>query len=142
MKKIIIAHHLVRAYLYTLTWSWGEKYAREIQVGEIVPDEIFEPGTIMMERSKEQSILELALLYLKLNSSISLNTYNGSEFDWSEQSLQYLIDQVLMHWFPIEKPILQALVSSVQLAEMPLEEWRTTIKPGILQMLKEAGIEP
>ncbi len=91
---------------------------------------------------KDTVILAFGLAYLLHHPELPLNPFNGSESDWEEENLLSAMKYMLFYIRQKKNLNENPLEVKVILLELDENEWRANIKPGILNMLKEQGIEP
>lgn len=139
--KIEISTSFIRYYLGNITAWWIIKYGIAPDAGYF--DEFQEFMSVELNSARRRGdleILQILAKYLIQNPQIDLCIYNESEADWSQEEMTMILDCIISSIPSIE--LFEAIKGRIELVEMPLKEWREKIKPAILQMIAEGGLDP
>jgi hypothetical protein len=142
--ELIIPKALIRMYFGRFTNQWFIDHDNQFDDTQWTEKEnpCFSEIYALSDRFKDTVILAFGLAYLLHHPELPLNPFNGSESDWEEKNLLSAMKYMLFYIRQKKSLKENPLEVKVVLLELDENEWRANIKPGILKMLKEHGIEP
>lgn len=133
---------LLSGYLGNISGLFELDFGRPIQPSDIIPDTYLAAGIESANRLNEGIFIELGLRILLKNPPKDWETFHYGEWEPDPDGMVWLIQSLLRRWFGSSDSEDSPLLLKSQIVDTPLEDWRANIKPGILQMLKEKGIQP